>query len=150
MMWTANVFSIVLEVWAAVVSEFAAPDPLRFAHASTTPWNWHGENEAKEDNKGGAILVNKERRVFEFGAYSNIEIDEHLNDLDIQELQKRNLDPENPAYANCKAYFSKMRYCTKVELAANSGDEYNEGIKPETAAKVLAAFRAFLVDKPTF
>jgi len=129
---------------------FATPDPKRFATTSATPWNWNGEHSGKEMPKGGAILVNEERRVFEFGRYSSEEIEEHLTDLNKQCLRKYNLDPEQPYYAQCKRYFSKNPYCTKKELAANSGGDHFDPIKPDTAAKVLAAFRVGLVDKPTF
>lgn len=138
------------EIRNEIKAAFAPPDPKRFAHLSVRPWNWNGEYEAKEEKKSGAILVDEIRNAWEFGRYASVEIPDYLTDLDKQGLKKFNLAPDNPAYSNCKKYFSNNPFCTKKELAANSGDEYSEGIMPETAAKVLAAFRAFLVDKPTF
>lgn len=128
---------------------FGPQDPMRFAGHSNPPQNWFGELERKQDRTSGAILVNKDTQTFEFGR-TKIDIPEHLTDLDIKGLQNRGLDPTNPAYAACKAYFSKMPYCNKDELAANSGGPYHEGIKANTAKDVLGAFRAFLVDKPSF
>jgi hypothetical protein len=131
------------------------PDPKRFA-VSAAPWNWNGEYEAKDDGKkGGAILVNEHTKTFEFGQYSGIEIPECLTDLDRQELRRVGLAPDEPYYAKCKAYFAKNPHCKKKDLAANSGGdaelgEYWDKISIHTAQKVLAAFRAFLVDKPTF
>jgi hypothetical protein len=142
--------SIFQSIRNEIKAAFEPADPKRFSTVGATPWNWNGEFEKRDDRKGGPILTNRETQTFEFGQTGLIEIPEYLTELDVQELRKRNLDPNNPAYAICKAYFSKMRFCTKTELAANSGDDYNEGIMPETAAKVLAAFRAYLVDKPTF
>jgi hypothetical protein len=141
-----NPFATILnEVRAA----FAQPDPMRFASLSVPPPNWFGELERKVDKSTGAILVNKDTNTYEFGR-TRVEIPEHLTDLDIKGLQNRKLDPTNPAYAKAKAYFSKMPFCTKEDLAANSSGPDHEGIKPNTAKDVLGAFRAFLVDKPTF
>lgn len=128
---------------------FAPPDPKRFAVHSVPPPNWFGELEHKVDRTSGAILVNKDTNTYEFGR-TRVDIPEHLTDLDIEGLRKRGLDPENPAYAACKRYFSKMPFCTKEDLAANSGGPDHEPIKANTAKDVLGAFRAFLVDKPTF
>lgn len=130
-------------------SAFAAPDPMRFASESVPPPNWFGELERKKDRSTGAILVNEETNTFEFGR-TRVDIPEHLTALDIQGLINRKLDPNNPAYAKCKAYFSKMPFCTKDELSANSSGDGFDGIKPNTAKDVLGAFRAFLVDKPSF
>jgi len=128
---------------------FAPADPMRFAVHSQPPPNWFGELERKADRTTGAILVNEQTNTYEFGR-TKVEIPEHLTSLDIQGLKNRGLDPSNPAYAACKAYFSKMPFCTKDDLAANSGGADFEGIKPNTAKDVLGAFRAFLVDKPSF
>lgn len=128
---------------------FAPPDPMRFAEHSTPPPNWFGELERKKDKSTGAILVNADTNTYEFGR-TKVEIPEHLTSLDIQGLKNRGLDPTNPAYAACKAYFSKMPFCTKDDLAANSSGPDFEGIKANTAKDVLGAFRAFLVDKPSF
>ncbi len=129
------------------------PDPKRFAVASA-PFNWNGEAVTKGEKKTGAILVNQQTNTYEFGRLS-VDIDPRLTDLDIKGLRDRNLDPTNPAYAKAKEYFSKMPFCSKEDLAANSGGILPdgtpfEGIKPNTAKDVLGAFRAFLVDKPTF
>lgn len=128
---------------------FAQPDPMRFAELSQPAPNWFGELERKADKSTGAILVNKDTNTYEFGR-TRVEIPEHLTPLDIQGLQNRKLDPTNPAYAAAKAYFAKMPFCTKEDLAANSSGPDFEGIKPNTAKDVLGAFRAFLVDKPSF
>ena len=128
----------------------ATPDPRRFATTGATPYNWNGEHSGTKEVKGGAILVDEVRRVFEFGRYSNEEIPDYLTDLDKEGLRAYKLDPENPAYTSCKEYFSKNPYCHEHELAANSSGEFHKGIKANTAVKVLAAFRVGLVDKPTF
>ena len=128
---------------------FAPLDPMRFAEYSAPPPNWFGELERKIDRSTGAILVNADTNTYEFGR-TKVEIPEHLTALDIQGLKNRGLDPTNPAYAACKAYFAKMPFCTKDDLAANSGGPDFEGIKANTAKDVLGAFRAFLVDKPSF
>lgn len=128
---------------------FQKPDPKRFAHLSTPAPNWHGELVGVKRKETGPVLVNKETVTFEFGR-TDVHIEPHLTALDIQELKNRRLDPTNPAYAKAKAYFSKMPFCTKEDLAANSGGLDFEGIKPNTAKDVLGAFRAFLVEKPTF
>ena len=128
---------------------FAPPDPMRFAGHSQPAPNWFGELERKVDKSTGAILVNASTNTYEFGR-TKVEIPEHLTALDIQGLKNRGLDPANPAYAKCKAYFSKMPFCTKEDLAANSSGPDHEGIKANTAKDVLGAFRAFLVDKPSF
>ena len=129
------------------------PDPKRFAVASA-PFNWNGEAVTKGGKTTGAILVNQQTNTYEFGHLS-VDIDPNLTDLDRKGLQNRKLDPTNPAYAKAKAYFAKMPFCSKEDLAANSGGILPdgtpfEGIKPNTAKDVLGAFRAFLVDKPTF
>lgn len=141
--------NIFRHIRAELASAFAAPRPDRYAHLSVVPPNWNGELERKADKSSGAILVNAATQTFEFGR-TRIDIPEHLTSLDIQGLRNRGLDPENPAYAKCKAYFSKMPFCTKEDLAANSSGPDHEGIKPNTAKDVLGAFRAFLVDKPSF
>lgn len=123
-------------------------DPKRFA-PTVAPFNWNGDAVAKPGKGSGAILVNRETNTYEFGRH-DVQIDPNLTDLDIKGLQKRGLDPTNPAYAKAKEYFAKMPFCTKDELAANSSGDGFEGIKPNTAKDVLGAFRAFLVDKPTF
>jgi len=125
------------------------PDPMRFAVHSVPPPNWFGELERIKDRTTGAILVNPTTQTFEFGR-TKVEIPEHLTDLDKQGLKNRGLDPANPAYTKCKAYFSKMPFCTKEDLAANSSGPDHEGIKANTAKDVLGAFRQFLVDKPSF
>jgi len=131
-------------------SIFAPPDPMRFAGESTPPPNWFGELEkVPEQRRDRAILVNEATNTFEFGQ-PRIDIPEHLTAKDCEELRKRGLNPDNPAYAACKRYFSKMPYCSKADLAANSEGQDFEGITQHTAKDVLAAFRAFLVDKPTF
>lgn len=131
-------------------SIFATPDPMRFSGESMPPPNWFGELEkAPVKDRSGAILVNPATNTYEFGRLT-VDIPEHLTAKDCEELRKRGLNPDNPAYAACKRYFSKMPYCTKVELAANSDGPDFEGITQHTAKDVLAAFRAFLVDKPTF
>lgn len=129
---------------------FGPQDPLRFSAAITAPPNWFGELEAlPKKERDGAILVNRETNTYEFGRVG-VEIDPNLTALDIEGLRKKKLDPNNPAYAKCKLYFSKMPFCNKEDLAANSGGETHDPIKPHTAKDVLAVFRAFLVDKPTF
>lgn len=138
-----------MNLLSALKSAFATPDPMRFAHLSEPAPNWFGELERKADKSTGAILVNAATNTYEFGR-TKIDIPEHLTPLDIQGLKNRGLDPANPAYAACKAYFAKMPFCTKEELAANSSGPDFEGIKANTAKDVLGAFRAFLVDKPTF
>lgn len=147
--------SILKEITAAIRSEFAPQDPKRFAHLSVKPWNWNGEFEAKEDKKGGAILVNRSTNTYEFGQYANIKIDEYLTALDIQELRARKLNPDNPAYTKCKEYFAANPYCNEKDMAPMSvGDqskgEYFAGVSINTCEKVLAAFRAYIEDKPTF
>jgi hypothetical protein len=145
-----------MNLLTAIKSIFKPPtqDPKRFAVAAA-PHNWNGDAVAKQTTKGGPILVDQHRQVFEFGLYSNIDIPEHLTELDKQELRRHKLAPEKPYYAKAKAYFSKNPNCTKEDLAANSGStpddpEYFEQISINTADKVRQAFRAFLVDKPTF
>lgn len=134
-------------------SIFATPDPMRFSGESMPPPNWFGELEkAPVKDRSGAILVNPVTNTYEFGRLT-IDIPEHLTAKDCEELRKRGLNPEGDyklAYEACKRYFSKMPYCTKAELAANSDGPDHEGITQNTAKDVLAAFRAFLVDKPTF
>lgn len=132
-----------------VRAAFAEPDPLRFAHMSTPAPNWNGELVGVRKQASGPVLVNKETVTFEFGR-TDVHIDPFLTALDIQELRKRKLDPDNPAYATAKSYFAKMPFCNKEDLAANSGGPTHEAIKPNTAKDALGAFRAFLVDKPTF
>lgn len=132
-----------------IKAAFASPDPMRFAGHSRPAPNWFGELERVNDRSTGAILVNASTNTYEFGR-TKVEIPEHLTALDIQGLKNRGLDPNNPAYAACKAYFSKMPFCTKEDLAANSSGPDHEGIKANTAKDVLGAFRAFLVDKPSF
>ena len=147
--------AIFSEIKEAIASAFAEPDPLRFAHLSTYPANWNGELEGKQSRKGGAILVDEVRSVWEFGEYANVKIEDYLTAIDIQELRARKLNPDNPAYSKCKQYFSKNPFCTESDMAAvSAGDqskgEYFAGVSPNTCEKVLAAFRAYLVDKPTF
>lgn len=124
-----------------------SPDPKRYA-AESAPHNWNGTVNV-DTKRSGAVLVNPETNTFEFGR-TNVEIPEHLTDLDKKGLQARGLDPENPAYAACKAYFSKMPFCNKQDLAANSSGDDFQGITPNTAKNVLAAFREYLIDKPSF
>lgn len=143
-------FGIVREIYAAVRSEFAPQDPKRFAHLSVPPWNWNGEFEAKTETRGGAILVDEVRSVWEFGQYANVKIEPYLTALDIQELRARNLNPDNPAYTKCKEYFSKNPFCNESDMAPMSGGDDFKGLAVNTCEKVLAAFRAYLVDKPTF
>ena len=138
-----------------IQAAFAPPDPKRYAHMSVKPWNWDGEFEGKTDIKGGAILVNKTTQTFEFGQYANIKIEDYLTALDIQELRARKLNPDNPAYTKCKEYFSKNPFCNEKDMAPMSvGDqskgEYFAGVSINTCEKVLAAFRAYIEDKPTF
>jgi hypothetical protein len=142
--------NILTTIRTQISAAFAEPDPLRFAEVGAAPSNWRGELVVKNTPKGGPILTNKDTRTFEFGQYSTALIHEHLTELDKECLQTYNLDVENPAYALCKRYFAANPYCTKTELAANSSDTYTKGISANTAAKVLAAFRAYLEDKPTF
>ena len=123
------------------------PDPKRYA-AQSAPHNWNGTVNV-DAKRSGAVLVNQETNTFEFGR-TNVEIPEHLTDLDKKGLQARGLDPENPAYAACKKYFAKMPFCNKQDLAANSSGDDFQGITPNTAKNVLAAFREYLIDKPTF
>lgn len=151
-MWIQSAFS---EIKQVVTSAFAEPDPLRFAHLSTYPANWNGELEGKQGRRGGAILVDDVRSVWEFGEYANVKIEPYLTALDIQELRARNLNPDNPAYSKCKEYFSKNPFCNESDMAPMSGGdeskgEYFKGLAVNTCEKVLAAFRAYLVDKPTF
>lgn len=146
-------WGIIKEIRAAVLSEFASPDPKRYAVAA--PWNWSGEFEKVEDKRGGAILVNKSTNTFEFGQYANVKIEPYLTALDIKELRARKLNPDNPAYTKCKEYFAVNPYCFEKDMAAMSvGDqskgEYFAGVSANTCEKVLAAFRAFIEDKPTF
>ena len=123
------------------------PDPKRYA-AQSAPYNWNGTVNV-DTRRGGAKLVNEKTNTFEFGL-SSVEIPEDLTDLDKKGLQARGLDPENPAYAACKKYFAKMPFCNKQDLAANSSGDDFQGITPNTAKNVLAAFREYLIDKPTF
>ena len=136
-----------LPIFIELKAAFAPPDPKRFAVAAPPP-NWFGGGKV-DVKRSGPVLVNERTQTFEFGRTS-VEIPEHLTELDKQELRKRGLDPEQPYYAACKAYFSKRPFCNKEELAANSGGDDWPPITPNTAKNVLAAFRAFLVDKPTF
>lgn len=140
-----------MSLFSEIKAVFAPQDPKRFSSGIVAPPNWFGELESKpKDIKGGAILTDAVRNVFEFGRYADEDIPEHLTDFDKSNLRKYNLDPEQPYYTKCKAYFSKNPYCKKAELSANSSGEYHEGISVETAGKVLAAFRVGLVNKPTF
>lgn len=146
--------NILTRIKQELKATFGPQDPMRFAVHSVPPPNWFGELERKQDRTSGAILVNKDTQTFEFGR-TKVNIPEHLTALDIKGLQSRGLDPNNPAYTACKAYFSKMPFCVKEELAANSSGKLPdgtpfEGIKANTAKDVLGAFRAFLVDKPSF
>jgi len=59
-----------------------------------------------------------------------------LTDRDVHELEKRNLDPYNPAYAAAKEMFSRNPQTTKGEIHAAI-----PVIAKETAKDVLAAFR---------
>ena len=126
---------------------YEKPDPKRYA-VESAPHNWNGTVE-HTGKKSGAVLVNANTNTFEFGR-TNIEIPEQLTDLDKKGLQARGLDPENPAYAACKKYFAKMPFCNKQDLAANSSGDDFQGITPNTAKNVLAAFREYLIDKPSF
>lgn len=137
------------DILTTLKTAFAPPDPMRFAGHSIPPPNWNGELERKADRTTGAKLVNEKTNTYEFGRIG-IDIPETLTDLDKQGLKNRGLDPNNPAYAACKRYFAKMPFCTKDDLAANSSGPDHEGIKPHTAKDVLGAFRAYLVDKPSF
>ena len=123
------------------------PDPKRYA-AQSAPHNWNGKVE-DTGKRSGAVLVNERTNTFEFG-HTNVNISEELTDLDIKGLKSRGLDPGNPAYAACKKYFSKMPFCNKQDLAANSSGDDFQGITAHTAKNVLAAFREYLIDKPTF
>lgn len=124
------------------------PDPKRFAPKSP-PFNWHGDQVRVSAPKSGPVLVNPVTQTFEFGR-TLPEIAEYLTDLDRAGLRKRNLNPDNPAYAAAKAYFSKMPFCGPEDLATNSAGIDHEGISAGTAKDVLAAFREFLEGKPTF
>jgi hypothetical protein len=135
------------ELINTIKSAFAEPDPKRFA-LSAPPPNWNGVK-ADTGKRSGAVLVNERTNTFEFGR-TNVDIPEHLTELDKAALSKRGLDPGNPAYTACKAYFAKMPMCDRKDLAANSGGEDFPGITAHTAKNVLAAFREYLIDKPTF
>ncbi len=153
--WVSQKAPILLEIKDAVAYSFAPQDPKRFATTGATPWNWNGEYEGKIETKGGAILVNKTTQTFEFGQYSNIKIEPYLTALDIQELRARKLNPDNPAYSKCKEYFAANPFCNEKDMAPMSaGDqsqgEYFAGVSINTCEKVLAAFRAYIEDKPTF
>jgi len=132
---------------STIKGAFSEPDPKRFA-LSAPPPNWNGVK-VDTGKRSGAVLVNERTNTFEFGR-TNVEIPEHLTELDKRGLQARGLDPENPAYAACKAYFSKMPFCNKQDLSANSSGDDFPGITAHTAKNVLAAFREYLIDKPTF
>lgn len=137
---------------SAIKSAFAPPDPMRFAHLSEPAPNWFGELERRPDKSTGAILVNAKTNTYEFGR-TKIDIPEHLTPLDIQGLRNRGLAPDgdfSESYAACKVYFSKMPFCTKYDMAANLKAGGFKELSPETIKDVLAAFRAFLVDKPSF
>lgn len=123
-------------------------DPRRFAQEAP-PWNWHGDAETGMGKKSGPVLVNQRTQTFEFGRIVN-GVPPFLTDLDRAELRARDLNPDNPAYARCKEYFSKMPFCTAKEMAANSGGPDFEGLKASTCKDVLAAFRVGIVEKPTF
>jgi len=83
------------------------PDPKRYA-AQSAPHNWNGTVNV-DTRRGGAKLVNEKTNTFEFGL-SSVEIPEHLTDLDKKGLQARGLDPENPAYAACKAFDAATKH----------------------------------------
>lgn len=123
--------------------------PKRYAPPAAPP-NWFGELEGRKQPKAGAVLVDSRTRTFEFGR--TIEgISPHLTEADRASLAKRNLDPDNPAYARCKEYFAKMPFCGKKDMAAASADEFGlGGISANTAKDVLGAFREFMVAKPSF
>jgi hypothetical protein len=138
-------------IFQEVRGAFTQPDPKRFAALSKPAPNWFGELEGKAPQKQrtGPTLVDEVRSVWEFDR-TIPDIPAHLTAVDIEALKSYGLDPNNPAYSKCKAYFSKQPYCTKADLAANSGGDDHEGIKAHTAKDVLAAFRKSVVGKPSF
>lgn len=144
-----------MRIFASIFAEFrgafTTPDPMRFAGMSQPAPNWFGELEgkAKQKQTSGPTLVDEVRSVWEFDR-TIPDVPAHLTERDVEALKSYGLDPNNPAYAKCKAYFSKQPYCTKSEMAANSGGEDHEPLKAHTCKDVLAAFRKSVVGKPSF
>ncbi len=132
---------------------FAPPDPMRFAVHSSPPPNWFGELERKVDRTtSGPVLVNQQTNTYEFDR-ARVDVLPDLTDLDKKGLRARGLNPDGdfkPAYEAAKRYFSKQPFCKKEALAANSVTDEHPGFTIHTAKDVLAAFNAFLVDKPSF
>lgn len=140
-------------IYAAIKSEFAPPDPLRFAGHSQPPPNWFGELEGKKTKStSGPVLVNEETNTFEFDR-TIPNVPSYLTNLDKAGLRARGLNPDGafkPAYEAAKAYFSKQTGCSKADLAASSKTYEHDGFTAETAKHVRDAFKAALILKATF
>lgn len=139
-----------MKLFAAITAAFreitAPPDPKRFAPAGV-PTGWHEVKKPAKKYSGSTIyaLDNSGTRFgFTDKPFEASERPETaLTDLDIHELEKRNLDAYNPAYAAAKEQFSRNPKMTKGDLHAAI-----PSIAKETAKDVLAAFRKAAIPSP--
>lgn len=126
----------------AVIAELTAPpDPARFA-PDIVPEGWHVVVKKATPIRNPTTIYQTDETGRRFGftdkPFEGDQIRETtLTDRDIHELQRRNLDAYNPAYAAAKEAFSRNPATTKGEL-----HNLLPTIAKETAKDVLAAFRA--------
>lgn len=133
--------NLLSEIITAVRQITAAPDPKRFA-PGVLPDGWV-EVKKVERKRGNSTIYALDDSGTRFGFTDKpFEVaagkpETVLTDLDIHELEKRNLDAYNPAYAAAKELFSRNPQITKGDLSKQLPT-----VAKETFKDVLAAFRA--------
>jgi len=130
--------SLFSEISAAFRELTAPPDPKRFA-PSDVPIGWIEIQKPREKPTGSTIYELDDsgtRFGFTDKPFDGEKPASKLTDRDIHELEKRNLDAYNPAYAAAKEIFSRNPQITKGDVHAAI-----PAIAKETAKDVLAAFR---------